>query len=298
MKSINRNLTFLAVAMLTLMLGTASVSVFGQEDAKGKAMAEKAGHKSENKEHGFCTSSNWSNGDRVSFNELREMTVVSTGSLNVDGRQNGGVNVKGEDRSDVLIRACVQAWGKTDDVAKSLAANVRIGTAGSVKAENSDSDNNWSVSYEIRVPRSTNLNLTAHNGGVSISNVDGTAEFETQNGGVFLSNVSGAYKGRTTNGGVFVKLAGTSWKGSGLDVTTTNGGVNIEMPANFAAHVETGTVNGGFNSNIPGLEMPKKDEYGRRTSSRISTDINGGGAPIRVITTNGGVRISTGSEKD
>ena len=159
MKSINRNLTFLAVAMLTLMLGTASVSVFGQEDAKGKAMAEKAGHKYENKEHGFCTSNNWSNGDRVSFNELREMTVVSTGSLNVDGRQNGGVGVKGEDRSDVLIRACVQAWGKTDDVAKSLAANVRIGTAGSVKAENSDSDNNWSVSYEIRVPRSTNLNF-------------------------------------------------------------------------------------------------------------------------------------------
>ncbi len=298
MKSINRNLSYLAVALMALVIGTAAVSAFGQDDAKSRAKAEKAEHKTEHKDKGFCSSNNWSSDDRVSTNELREMTVVSTGSLNVDGRQNGGVSVKGEDRSDVLIRACVQAWGKTDEAAKSLASNVKIGTDGKIRAENSDSDNNWSVSYDIRVPRSTNLNLTAHNGGVSISNVDGTAEFETQNGGVFLSNVSGNYKGRTMNGGVFVKLAGTGWKGGGLDVTTTNGGVNIEMPENYAAHVETGTVNGGFSSDIRGLEMPKSDENGRRRASRISTDINGGGAPIRVVTTNGGVRIGTGSDKD
>lgn len=295
MKSINRNLPYLAVAMFTLMLGTAAISVLGQEETRVK---DKVKSDFKIKDRGFCNSDNWSNGDRVSFSELREMTIPASGSINVHGRQNGGVGVKGEDRSDVLIRACVQTWGKTDEAAKSLAANIKINTGSTVKAENSMDDNGWSVSYEIRVPRSTNLNLTAHNGGISISGVDGSSEFETMNGGVSLSNMSGEVKGRTTNGGVHVKLSGNSWKGSGLDVTTTNGGVNIEMPENYAAHVETGTVNGGFNSDIRGLDLPKSDDNQRHRSSRISTDINGGGAPIRVITTNGGVRIGTGSEKE
>ena len=69
------------------------------------------------------------------------------------------------------------------------------------------------------------------------------------------------------------------------------------MPANFAAHVETGTVNGGYTSDIPALNITtedvKGDWLGHIRSKRISTNINGGGAPIRVTTTNGGVRIST-----
>ncbi len=97
MKSINRNLPYLAIALLALVVGTAAVSAFGQDDTKAKIKAER----SEHKERSFCSSNNnWSNDDRVSTSELREMTVVSTGSLNVDGRQNGGVSVKGEDRSN------------------------------------------------------------------------------------------------------------------------------------------------------------------------------------------------------
>ena len=123
------------------------------------------------------------------------------------------------------------------------------------------------------------------------------------NGGVFLSDDAGNFTGKTTNGGVFVKLSGQSWRGGGLDVVTTNGGVNVQMPQNYAAHVETGTVNGGFSSDIAGLQPPRDDDrnssYGYRPrKTRISADINGGGPTIKVITTNGGVRIGTGDSKD
>lgn len=275
MRSITRNLSYLSVALLALMLGTAAVSVFGQTDAKDKA--EKADYKVKDK--GFCSSNNWSNGDRVSFNEMRESTVAATGSLNVDGRQNGGISVKGEDRSDIQIQACVQAWGKTDEEAKSLASGVKINTGSSIKAENSAGENNWSVSYEIRVPRTTNLDLTAHNGGISVSGAEGTISFDTM------------------NGGINVTLVGSSWKGSGLDVQTTNGGVNVTVPENFAAHVEAGTTNGGFTSDIRGLQPEKSSDerYSRRT--KISTDINGGGPTVRIMTTNGGVRINTLSKE-
>jgi len=288
MKSFSTYLRFITVACVAALIGIAATAAFGQErSARDTARVEIKG------ERGFCNNNNWSSDDRVSVNELREMTLASTGSLTVDGGQNGGIGVKGEDRSDILVRACVQAWGTTEAAAKAAAAGIKISTGSLIKAESAGDDKNFSVSYQLIVPRSTNLNLTAHNGGISINGVEGTAEFDTQNGGVSLNNVAGTVKGRTTNGGVNVVLAGNSWKGGGLDVQTTNGGVNITMPETYAAHVDTGTVNGGFSSDIPSLSFDRASENGRQRAVKISTDLNGGGAPIRIITTNGGVRINS-----
>jgi len=297
MKYISRNLKYIATACVAMAIGVTAANVFGQEtNIKERAKAEKAEYKAKDK--GFCSNNSWSGDNKVSFSDLREMTIPSTGSITVDGGQNGGIGVKGEDRGDISIRACVQTWGKTEEEAKAAAANVKIGTGSTIKAEGPDGDKNWSVSYQLLVPRSTNLNLTAHNGGISISGTDGTADFETMNGGINVSNVSGTVKGRTMNGGVNASLTGSSWKGTGLDLQTTNGGVNLTIPENYAAQIETGTVNGGYSSNIPALAITTEDvkgdnSYGHNKAKRIVTNINGGGAPIKVITTNGGVRINT-----
>jgi hypothetical protein len=102
-------------------------------------------------------------------------------------------------------------------------------------------------------------------------------------------------KGRTTNGGLHIELAGNTWKGNGLDVETTNGGVHLSMSENYAARFETRTVNGGFKSDITSLAVEReKDENGyRKQGVNISRDINGGGPLVRVITTNGGVKIGS-----
>jgi hypothetical protein len=285
MNFISRNLKHIATGTIAAVIGITAVTAFGQDKSRSYSKGDRP----------FCSDgNNWSSDDRVTVRDLREMTIPASGSLSVDSNQNGGISVKGEERRDILIRACVQAWGSTDAAAQAIAAGVRIGTAGTVKAE-SASDDKWSVSYQILVPRSTNLDLEAHNGGISIGNVDGTIEFETTNGGVHLKNLSGNVRGRTTNGGVNVMLAGTSWRGGGLDVTTTNGGVHMMMPANYAANVETGTVNGGFHSNIPGLNVEKSNDYSHR-SKKVSASLNGGGALIRVMTTNGGVKINSGDD--
>ena len=250
----------------------------------------------------FCDDYTFSHGDGgVSFRDLRETLQPSTGDLSVDAGRNGGVKVRGEDRSDVMVRACVQTWAKTDAEAKAIASSIKISTGSLIKADGPNEEK-WSVSYEVLVPRNTDLRLNAHNGGIAISNVDGRLEFETMNGGVSLTDVAGDVRGRTTNGGVNVSLSGNTWKGSGLDVQTTNGGVKISLPESYAANIETGTVNGGFNSNIPALnvttENVKGDEWGRSRSKKINTAINGGGAPLKISTTNGGVMIrTTESEK-
>lgn len=293
MNYLSRNLRHLATACVAAMIGIGAVNVTGQNIAKVVAKTGTSNYKV----RGFCENNNWSGGGRVSVSDLREMTVASTGSVNVDAGQNGGISVKGEDRSDVLVRACVQTWGATNEAARAAAASIQINTSGEIKAESLSGDKNWSVSYEIRVPRMTNTSLTAYNGGISLFNLDGNAEFATTNGGVNLSTVSGSVRGRTANGGVNVSLTGTSWKGSGLDVQTTNGGVNLTLPENYAANIETGTVNGGYKSDIPALNITTEDVKGdgwtRSRSRRINTSLNGGGATIRVVTTNGGIKINT-----
>jgi hypothetical protein len=242
----------------------------------------------------FCSENNWSWNDRESVNELRETTVSAFSSLNVDGKNNGGISVKGENRNDILIRSCVQAWAKTTEAATSSMKAIRIQTGSSVYAENPIDDKNWSVSYEILVPSRTNLDLTARNGGISITSVEGTIEFFTQNGGVSLKDLAGNVKGKTTNGGLSVRLAGNSWNGEGLDVETKNGGVNLTLDENYAANFETGTVNGGIKSEVNELQVEKRDESDRgyyRQNKRINKSINGGGAKVRIVTTNGGIVI-------
>lgn len=244
----------------------------------------------DSKSSNFCSDKNWNWGDKTSFKDLRETAIPATRLLTVDADRNGGIKVIGENRSDILIRACVQAWADSESEAQTRVKNTRVETAsGSVRAVNSGNDSNWSVSYEILVPRSTDLKLTAYNGGIGIRGVEGNLDFETHNGGISIQDAGGNVRGRTQNGGIAAKLSGGRWNGTGLNLETQNGGVNIEMPRNYAARLETRTVNGGFKSDFD-ISMTVREW---RRGVNISTDINGGGAPVRAVTTNGGVRISS-----
>ncbi|REJ76010.1 MAG: hypothetical protein DWQ47_10325 [Acidobacteria bacterium] len=240
----------------------------------------------------FCSNKNYYGGDKESAVDLREMTIPSTGSIDVDSGKNGGIAVKGENRSDVLVRACVRSWADTGAEAKNIVDTTRIETSPTIRATNSGESSKYSVSFEILVPYQTSLKLRAHNGGISIKSVQGDMDFSTLNGGLSLTDVAGDVKGRTTNGGVKVSLVGTTWSGTGLDVQTTNGGVKLALPTNYAANIETGTVNGGFKSDFPELQVQKdpNQKYYQRNKN-VSASLNGGGALIRVKTTNGGVKI-------
>ncbi|MFN2576156.1 MAG: DUF4097 domain-containing protein [Pyrinomonadaceae bacterium] len=224
--------------------------------------------------------------------DIKEQTLPASGAITVDGKQNGGVAIKGWDRNEILVRSKIETRAPTQSEADLLWHQVRIETVAlNIHAEGPDSRNDyqWYVSYEIFVPRRSDLSLTAHNGGISISEVAGRIDFKTLNGGVSLTRVGGAVHGSTTNGGVHVVLGGARWEGEMLNVTTTNGGVNLVMPDNYSAHIETSTVNGNVNSEFP-LNVPMTDRG--RLPKEISVDLGSGGATIRATTTNGGVHVT------
>jgi putative adhesin len=242
----------------------------------------------------WCRNDNWSD-DRQGYCEVREYVIAGgANALAVDATPNGGIQVNGSGRGDVLVRAKVVATAETEQRAREIANGVRVdATAYKVNADGPRTQNRegWSVSYRLEVPHMSSLALQSTNGGISIDDVEGTIEFKTVNGGVKLSRLAGDVKGRTSNGGVDVDLDGPSWRGEGLDVETSNGGVKLRIPEQYSAHLETGTVNGGLNVDIP---ITVQGQVGGRNgrTREISADLGGGGPTIRVRTHNGGVKIS------
>lgn len=266
--------TLLAIALVLV-----AAPAFAQQPAPRDTRAERFLRNCED---------NWGDRDRERVCELRDVTLKAPAArLTVDGRDNGGISFYGWDKNEVLVRALIQASGDDKAEAQALAKDVKIESDGDrIRADGPPSRrySHWSVSYEIWVPRKTNLDADTHNGGISVEGVEGRMELHAVNGGIALREVSGDVRAETTNGGVSAQLSGSSWRGNGLDLSTTNGGVVLEIPRGYNAELETGTVNGGLNIDFP---ITVQGTIGRR----ITTKLGQGGARVRATTTNGGVRI-------
>ena len=227
---------------------------------------------------------------RANFCEIREDTVAAAGGIiGIDARQNGGISLKGWDRADILVRSRVNTSADSDAEARDLARQVIVQTAGAqIRADGPANEKNrsWSVSYEVFVPARSSASLQTVNGGINVNDIAGNLDFKAVNGGVNLKRVNGTVQGRTTNGGVNIELAGDRWTGSGMDVTTTNGGISLKVPQNFSAQLDAETHNGGVHSDLPLVPAPAG-----RMERHVSAAIGSGGATLKLRTVNGGVSI-------
>ena len=134
---------FIGRSLLIAVLVTfAGVSVFAQRERGGSLS---------------CRDNNSYNDRLVANCEIREQTLApSGGTIGIDGRQNGGVSVKGWDQNQVLVRARVQTGAPSAAEAEALAKQIRIETSGAkIFASGPDNrrDYHWDVSYEVFVPR-------------------------------------------------------------------------------------------------------------------------------------------------
>jgi DUF4097 and DUF4098 domain-containing protein YvlB len=235
-----------------------------------------------------CRDNGWYNNRLIGNCEIREQTLAPTGAtIGIDGRQNGGVSVKGWDQNQVLVRARVQAAAPTAEEAAALARQIRIETSGAkIFASGPERQRNhqWDVSYEVFVPRRSDLSLETHNGGIAIADVNGRIDFNAVNGGVVLKKVGGTVRGSTTNGGLVVELGGDRWDGETLDVSTTNGGVVMSVPENYSANLQTGTVNGSISVDFPVTVQGQ-------ITKELALNLGSGGATVKARTTNGGVKV-------
>jgi len=239
-------------------------------------------------DQGNTTNNSWLFGHQERVCELRRATLpLINGQLSVSGK-NGGIEVIGEERQDIALEARVIAQDSGRDEALSLAREVKIVTTGTIHAEGPQMSGffhrSWSVNWSLRVPRHVAAELHTVNGGIKVTNVVGVIHADTTNGGLILDDLAGDVHATTVNGGSDVRLDGNEWRGAGLVVKSTNGGVSVKAPDHYSAHLVAETVNGGIAVGFPTTVQGKIHNH-------IDTNIGQGGATLHFQTVNGGVSI-------
>lgn len=144
---------------------------------------------------------------------------------------------------------------------------------------------NQQVNYTVKLPAGSDVVMRTVNGGIVLTGLTGRIDAETTNGGVDARDISGALTASTTNGGLDVDLARLA--GPGVKLSSTNGGIDLRLPSDSKATISARITNGGVSTN--GLQM---DPGGQSSRRRLDGRLNGGGAPVDIEGTNGGIRIS------
>lgn len=143
------------------------------------------------------------------------------------------------------------------------------------------------VRYDVTVPRSMNVDLETVNGAIELSDVTGKHTLETTNGKIEVTRCAGSLDASTTNGAIHAELTSIA-KNSPMSFETTNGRIELTVPSNLAANVDAGTTNGSIHTDLPVSTT-------RISRNSLRGTINGGGTPLRLRTTNGGIEIRTRS---
>jgi hypothetical protein len=139
------------------------------------------------------------------------------------------------------------------------------------------------INFDVQVPRGVRLKALTTNGSVHCTNLDSVVDAETTNGSVEVSTSEWA-SAKTTNGGVRVSIGNAKWSGE-LELLSTNGSVDVSLPASAEFQVHASTTNGGIQSDFP---ITVQGKFGPKS---LSGTVGGGGRELRLTTTNGGIDL-------
>jgi DUF4097 and DUF4098 domain-containing protein YvlB len=200
---------------------------------------------------------------------------------------NGTVEVQGWDRNEVEVSAVKTAKERESDLDRvNIEVEAKPNAVAVITRYPQDEGVEVAVDYRIRVPHGAHVEHVATvNGTLRISGVDAIDELRTVNGNIEVYEGGGTVRAHVTNGNVHLELAHLHEK-DGMFAETTNGSVMLLVPADTQADLEARCLNGSFTSELPvALEstLRPREMHGK---------IGRGGAPIRLRTVNGGIKIA------
>jgi hypothetical protein len=155
---------------------------------------------------------------------------------------------------------------------------------GGVRSESSSwHGHHAKLNFDVQVPRGVRFNALTTNGGVHCRDLNSVVDAATTNGNVEVSTSEWA-SAKTTNGGVRVSMGNAKWTGE-LELATTNGSVNVTLPASAEFEVNAATTNGGIHTDFPITVQ------GSFSSKELSGKVGAAGRHLKVATTNGGIDL-------
>jgi hypothetical protein len=244
--------------------------------------------------------------ETVMQSEERSISPAEAPRLRVRAESNGGLQVQGWDQANYSVILCkaTEAGQEAEATLSQIHLTFQNGELGISGAHSGD---RWSTHLLIRAPKAASMDLTVHNGPMTLRRVDGNLKVRAENGPISVTECTGAldlssHNGpvtleansgkqnvRTENGPVTVSLAGEAWTGSGLEAHATNGPVKLEIPSGYKSGVVLESDgNGPFECHASVCSE------GRKTWDDDHKRIEFGTGPtlIRVSTVNGPVSVN------
>lgn len=224
----------------------------------------------------------------------------------------GSIKIAGADinRCDVTAKICVQAC--SEEEAKEIADKVQIqleptGETLNIKVDKPHHlgcNRSVGVSFEITLPRVTNIDCATSFGSIKLADITGIIKAETSFASIDCKNIRGKAKletsygnvncqnitseeltARSSFGSIRISCSDSSPADMVADVVTSYGNINFEAPPGFAGQVDTSTCYGSIKT-----EMPITVK-GSLSKDRITGTIGRGEGKLRLKTSFGSIKI-------
>ncbi|HAC16088.1 MAG TPA: hypothetical protein DCE78_09120 [Bacteroidetes bacterium] len=195
---------------------------------------------------------------------------------NLEIRTSGGsISVKGADVDEAEVRMFVRKRNRyltpddTDlsnfEIEITKRGNTIIAKANRKSSMNTILNvNNESISFEVLVPSSFNVDVNTSGGSISLDELDGNLNGSTSGGSISLNNLGGVVDVRTSGGSISINESGGTIiaRTSGGSVTAKNSAGKIELKTsggsmnldNICGEVDASTSGGSIKANILKLE--------------------------------------------
>ncbi|HVR40491.1 MAG TPA: hypothetical protein VMU84_15450 [Thermoanaerobaculia bacterium] len=223
---------------------------------------------------------------QVSAEEHRDVPLAGVDVLKVRAGDEGGVSIRGWDRSIARLTICKCAVGQTKLLAQRTLGSVSVSLRpGEIIATGPEINETqvWWVHMILFVPKASNLDVEAENGGIAIRNMSGHVNARATNGGISLAQSAGDHKISTRNGGISLdRITGR------VDATTQNGPISLRLRDAAVPSLEARTDDdGAIYCNLKGCA----DRLGNWTANRRVLRIGTAAPMIRLSTSRAPIMI-------
>jgi hypothetical protein len=216
---------------------------------------------------------------------------------------NGKITAEPTDGTEVIVEGRRTAKARSDEAAKEALAKLEIKEEvgdTTVRVESRPPRFNGGfggheIEWTIKVPKGVIVDLRTVNGGVRLNDLSNEIHAKTTNGGVRGENITpSVIEASAVNGGIEFSLGSPLDSTDSVDLETVNGGVTLDLPSESKATISARCVNGGVK--VDGLDIAREDQSNESDKRRrLNGTMNGGGANVKLNTTNGGIHLSRSS---
>lgn len=241
---------------------------------------------------------------RYSKIEKGEYKISASGKTRFSlNNVNGKIKVvKASDLTSIIVKYEKTAHVKKRDLGSPMTEiTLNIDSSGTDVRIDTDFENERSilqlgghetntVDYEIYIPENILVNLDNTNGPIEMHDLTNEVKAETVNGTIRLVHLTGKLDLETTNGLIKGDIDSTK----GINATTTNGNIRLNLGPKVSANVKADVMNGSVKME----NLNFRNQSDKKDRKFFQGTLGNGDFEIKLETTNGSIRLTGDNDKN